>query len=66
MSKLICNERPSAEALKQMKASPYSFPDTLWAAYQNHDMGHPGLRPPRANGRKWRGRGKIWRSRSVL
>jgi len=43
MSKLVGDERPSAEALKQMRESPYSFPDTFWATYQNHDLGHHGL-----------------------
>jgi hypothetical protein len=23
-----------------MRSSPYNFPDTRWAAYQNHDLGH--------------------------
>lgn len=34
---------PTDEAIKQMRESPYNFPDTVWYAYQNHDLGHPDI-----------------------
>jgi hypothetical protein len=43
MNPLIGGEKPSADAILQMQTSPYNFPDTRWAAYQNHDLGHPEL-----------------------
>ena len=29
-----------AETLEKMRASSYTFADTRWAAYENHDLGH--------------------------
>ena len=44
MSKLILgNERPDCAALAVMRRSPCTFADTRWAAFQNHDLGHPDL-----------------------
>ena len=44
MSKLILgDERPDPAALVAMGNSPYNFPDTRWAAFQNHDLGHQHL-----------------------
>jgi len=43
MHKIIGNDRPDKAVLKIMRASPYNFPDTRWAAYQNVELGHPQL-----------------------
>ena len=37
---LSCGRRPDPEALAKMKSSRYTFADTRWAAYENHDLGH--------------------------
>jgi hypothetical protein len=34
---------PDSEALAGMKSSNYNFPDTRWATYENHDLGHWAL-----------------------
>ena len=44
MSTLIRGtEQPHPAALEAMRESPYNFPDTRWAAYQNMDIGHADL-----------------------
>ena len=30
--------KPAPEALEVMRGSPYNFPDTRWAAYENHAL----------------------------
>lgn len=42
-AKLIGDEKIDAETLEMMRTSPYNFPDTKWAAYQNRDIGHGNL-----------------------
>lgn len=43
-SKIILGtETATQEAVVQMLSSPYNFPSTRWAAYQNHDLGHRDL-----------------------
>lgn len=37
------DEKADPETLEIIRSSPYNFPDTRWAVYQNHDLGHPEL-----------------------
>ena len=43
MSKLIGDTKPEPEALADMCKFSAEHPGTTWAAYQNHDMGHPNI-----------------------
>jgi hypothetical protein len=44
MNNKPCRENgPDPDALAKMKSSRYTFPDTRWAAYENHDLGHRAL-----------------------
>lgn len=43
MSKMIGDAPLGESALEQMRQSPHNYPDTRWAAYQNHDLGSPDV-----------------------
>lgn len=43
MPTITKDDRPDPETLEFMRKSTYTFPDTKWAAYQNHDLGHRQL-----------------------
>jgi len=43
VTKLIGDTKPGPEALADMRKFAAATPGTTWAAYQNHDMGHPNL-----------------------
>jgi hypothetical protein len=41
--KINKDDKPDPETLDFMRSSAFTFPDTKWAAYQNHDLGHRQL-----------------------
>lgn len=42
-TKVIGGVKPDPDAINQMARGAKLYPSARWAAYQNHDIGHPEL-----------------------